>query len=72
MELKSLKRQHPAILRLIFRQMVEHLTKNPAMLTFGHIHALEDLLAPGGHGVIDLPHHLRADKTKKFLELYYV
>jgi tRNA(Ile)-lysidine synthase len=71
MDLKSIRRQHPAILRLMFRQMAESLAKDPAMLTFEHIHALENLALPGNHGMVDLPHHLKAEKTKKFLELYY-
>jgi len=67
-DLKSLRRQHPAMLRLIFRQMVESLTKDPAALTFEHIHALENLVAQSGQGTVDLPHHLKACKTQKFLE----
>jgi len=69
MDLKSIRRRHPAILRLIFRQMAEILTKDPAVLDFEHIHALENLAAPGGRGTVDLPHHLKAVKTQKFLEL---
>ena len=44
-DLKGIRRQHPAIKHLIFRQMAESLTKDPAVLTFEHIHALENLLA---------------------------
>ena len=69
MDLKKIRRQHPAIVRLILRQMVETLTKSPAMLTFEHARALENLLAQSGPGVVDLPHHLRAVKNQKFLEL---
>jgi hypothetical protein len=58
--------------RLIFRQMVESLTKDPAMLTFEHIHAMENLVAQSGPGTIDLPHQLKAVKAPKFLELYHV
>jgi len=71
MDLKSIRRQHPAMLRLMFRQMAEILTKDPAVLTFEHIHALENLAAQSGHGMVDLPHHLKANKTQEFLELYY-
>ena len=49
-DLKGIRRQHPAILRLMFRQMAESLTKDPAALTFEHIHALENLAAPSGQG----------------------
>jgi tRNA(Ile)-lysidine synthase len=69
--LKEIKRQHPAILRLVFRQMVESLTQDPAALTFEHIHALENLAVAPSRGGVDLPHHLKAMKTQKFLELYY-
>lgn len=71
MDLKSIRRQHPAILRLMFRQMAESLTKDPGVLTFEHIHALENLAAQSGQGKVDLPHHLKAVKTQKFLEFYY-
>jgi len=70
MDLKSIRYQHPAMLRLMFRQMAEILTKDPAVLTFEHIHALENLAAQGGRGVVDLPHQLKAVKTQKFLEIY--
>jgi hypothetical protein len=69
-DLKSVRRQHPAMLRLMFRQMAESLTKDPAVLTFEHIHALENLVAQSGQGKVDLPYHLKAVKTQKFLELY--
>lgn len=69
LDLKGIRRQHPAILRLVFRQMAESLTKEPAVLTFEHIHALENLAAQSGQGRVDLPHRLRAEKTKKFLQL---
>ena len=69
MDLKSIRRQHPAMLRLIFRQMAESLAGDPAALTFEHIHALENLAALSGQGTVDLPRHLRARKTQKFLEL---
>jgi tRNA(Ile)-lysidine synthase len=71
MELKKIRHQHPAILRLMFRLMAESLTQDPAVLTFGHIQALENLAACGHHGTVDLPCHLKAVKTQKFLELYY-
>ncbi len=71
MDLTGVRRQHPAMLRLMFRQMAESLTKDPVALTFEHIHALENLVAPSGQGTVDLPHHLKAGKTQKFLELYY-
>ena len=72
MDLRGIRRQHPAILRLMFRQMAESLTRDPAALTFEHIHALENLAAQIGQGKVDLPHHLKAVKTQKFLELYSV
>jgi tRNA(Ile)-lysidine synthase len=68
-DLKGVRRQHPAMLRLMFRQMAESLTKDPAALTFEHIHALENLVAQSGQGKMDLPHRLKAVKTQKFLEL---
>ncbi len=71
MDLNGLKRQHPAILRLLFRLMVESLTKDTATLSFEHVYVLENLVIHGGHGSVDLPHHLKAKKTLKFLELYY-
>jgi len=71
MDLKCIRRQHPAMLRLMFRQMAESLTKDPAVLTFEHIHALENLAAQSQNATVDLPDHLKAVKTQKFLELYY-
>lgn len=71
LDLKGVKRQHPAILRLIFRQMVESLTNDPSALTFEHIRALADLASCDGRGTVDLPHHLKAVKTQGSLELYY-
>ena len=71
MRLAGIRRRHPAMLRLMFRQMAESLTRDPAMLNFEHIHALENLAAQSAQGMIDLPHHLKAVKTQKFLELYY-
>jgi len=72
MNLKGIRRRHPAMLRLMFRQMAEVLTNDPAVLTFGHIRALENLAAPSGRGTLDLPHRLKAKKTQKFLELSYI
>jgi len=71
MDLGRSKTRHPAMVRLVLRLMAESLTKDPAALTFEHIHALENLAAEGHHGVVDLPHHLKARKTQRFLELYY-
>jgi tRNA(Ile)-lysidine synthase len=70
-DLTGIKRQHPAILRLMLRLMVEVLTKAPAMLTFEHIHALENLVCQSSSGAVDLPHHLKAVKNKRFLELFF-
>ena len=67
--LKSIRRQHPAIVRLIVRQMVEVLTKDTAALTFEHAHALESLVFQNGSGVLDLPNHLKGVKNQEFLEL---
>jgi len=72
LRLKGVKRLHPSILRLVFRQMVEILTTDPAALNFEHIQAMEDLVFQKGLGPVDLPHHLRAVKTKQFLELSHV
>jgi tRNA(Ile)-lysidine synthase len=69
MDLKGIGRQCPAIVRLMFRQMAETLTGDPAVLSFDHIHVLENLAAQGGEGSVDLSHHLKAAKTSKFLEL---
>jgi tRNA(Ile)-lysidine synthase len=70
-DLKRVSRLHPAILRLMLRQMAESLTKGRAKFSFDHIHALENLAAPGGHGAVYLPHSLKAVKTRRFLELHY-
>jgi len=67
--LKSIRRQHPAIVRLILRQMMEVLTKDTATLTFDHAHALESLVFQNGSGVLDLPNHLKGVKNQEFLEL---
>lgn len=67
--LKSINRQHPAILRLILRLMAQALTKTSAALDFEHIHALESLLSQGGPGAVDLPHHLKAVKDKRSLQI---
>jgi tRNA(Ile)-lysidine synthase len=69
MDLKGIRRQHPAILRLMLRLMAETLGQAPAALTFEHIHALEDLVSQNGPGAVDLPHHLKAVKNQKFLEI---
>jgi tRNA(Ile)-lysidine synthase len=71
MDLKKIRHQHPAILRLMFRSMAESLTKDAAALTFEHIQALENLAAADHHGTVDMPHRLKARKTSKYLELYY-
>lgn len=70
-DLKGIRRQHPAIRRLLFRQMSESLTKGLVGLTFEHIQALEKLAESGNLGMVDLPDHLRVLKTNKFLELCY-
>jgi tRNA(Ile)-lysidine synthase len=67
--LQGFRRQHPAVSRLILRQMVETLTGDPAALDFEHIHALEKLAAQENPGRVDLPHRLKAVKTQKVLEL---
>jgi len=72
MLLKGVHHLHPSILRLVFRQMAEVLTRDPAALGFEHIQDLENLAFQKGPGRIDLPHHLRAVKTKSFLELRVV
>jgi len=69
LNLKGLRRQHPAMVRLLLRLMVESLTKDPAVLTFEHIHALENLISQDALGSLDLPHHLKAVKTRDSLEL---
>jgi len=69
MNLKGVKRQDPAILRLIFRQMVESLTHDPATLDFEHIQALENLAIQTGDGMLHLPQYLKAVKNQGFLEL---
>ena len=69
--LKSIKRQHPAISRLLLRLMVAKISKDESGLAFEHIHALEALMAPEHHGAVNLPHRLKAVKTKTDLELYY-
>jgi len=71
MDLKGIRGQHPAMLRLMFRQMAESLTGGPAGFDFEHIHALENLVAQNRNAAMDLPHQLKAVKTQKFLELYY-
>ncbi len=71
LNLKNIGRKHPAMLRLIFRQMVEALTGKPALLTFDHIHALENAVGQSMNVVVELPHQLKAVKTARFLELYY-
>ena len=69
-DLKSIRRQHPAIVRMTLRQMVEVLSKDTAALTFEHAHALESLVFQNGPGVLDLPNHLKAIKNQEFLELF--
>jgi tRNA(Ile)-lysidine synthase len=70
-ELKGIRGRHPAIVRLVFRQMVESLTKDQAVLTFEHIHALENLAIQDCPGKVDLSHHLKAVKTGKTLDISY-
>jgi len=69
--LKQISALHPAIRRLIIRQMAAVLAFDPAVLSFNHIQTIEDLAAQRGDGRLQLPHHLMANKTKKFLELFY-
>jgi len=69
--LKDIKRQHPAIARLILRQMAEGLTKDISALSFDHIHFLENLINDDGKSTLDLPHGLKAVKTKGSLELHH-
>ncbi len=68
-DLKGLSTEHPAILRLIFRQMAEHLTQQASSLTFEDIQALENLLSLNGQHATHLSHQLKALKTQRFLEL---
>ncbi|MDE1920401.1 MAG: tRNA lysidine(34) synthetase TilS [Candidatus Omnitrophica bacterium] len=72
MDLEVLRRRHPAIVRLMLRQMVEGLTGDPAVLGFEHIHALENLVAQTKTGQLDLPGRLKASKTRRFLVITYV
>jgi len=69
MKLANIKRQHPAMVRLMLRRMVESLKMDASVLTFEHIHALQDLIATDAKGALDLPHQLKAVRTSKFLEL---
>jgi len=69
--LKGIHRLHPAILRLILRQMIEHLLDNPSPLTFEQIHEIEKLLLSNTQGVLKLPHHLMAQKTQNYLVIKY-
>ena len=69
MDLKGVGRQHPAVLRLILRKMVESLGQDQAALSFEHVHALENLAVQNGNGAVDLPYHLRAYKIRASLEL---
>ena len=79
--LKQIGLLHPAIRRLIIRQMADALIHGQATtdssryevaaLTFEHIHAIENLIAHKGPGRVDLPHQVMASKTEKFLELSY-
>ena len=69
--LQQISRLHPAIRRLIIRQMAQVLTHDPSALTFEHVRAVEDWIADSGHGCLCLPHNMTVGKTKKFLELSY-
>jgi len=69
--LKQISVLHPAIRRLLIRQMTEALTHNLSVLTFEHVRAVEDLMAKNEGGTLYLPHRLTLNKTKKFLELSY-
>jgi tRNA(Ile)-lysidine synthase len=69
--LKQISLLHPAIRRLIIRQMAAALIHDQTALTFEHIHAIENLITHKGPGRIDLPHRLMMRKTKEFLELSY-
>ena len=69
MNLKGVTAQHPAILRLVFRQMVECLVQDQAALDFEHVNALENLAVQKDNGILDLPHRLKAVKTQGILEL---
>jgi tRNA(Ile)-lysidine synthase len=69
--LQQISRLHPAIRRLIIRQMAQVLTHDPSALTFEHVRAVEDRIADSGHGRLFLPHNITVSKTKRSLELSY-
>ncbi len=67
--LRQMAALHPAIRRLIIRQMAQALRRDLSGLTFEHIRAAEDLMAHKGNATVHWPHHLMVSKTNKFLEL---
>lgn len=69
--LKQMSALHPAIQRLLIRQMAEVLTHDLSALTFEHVRAVEDWMTKNEGSMLHLPHHLTVSKTKKFLELSY-
>ncbi|MBF0503501.1 MAG: tRNA lysidine(34) synthetase TilS [Candidatus Omnitrophica bacterium] len=69
--IKQMRLLHPAMRRLIIRLMAEALTRDPAVLNFEHICAVEDLITHKSCSAVHLPHRLMMSKTKKFIELSY-
>ena len=67
--LKNLKGEPISMRRLILSQMAGVLTGDVAALTFDHIQALEDLVNKECQSSVHLPHHLKAVKSLKFLEM---
>lgn len=69
--LVRLRRMHPALRRIVFREALRYLQGSTRRITFQHIRELEDLLCnrPAG-SIVDLPHGISCRKTKPALQFY--
>ncbi len=66
----KMRREHPAMQRLLIRMMYESVTQDSSALTFDHICAVSDLLGAKAQGVkVSLPKYHHAVNTGKSLEI---
>lgn len=69
--LNELRRLHPAIQRLIFRQTIARLQGNTRRITFQHIREIEDLVSSRPvNSIVDLPKGISVKKDRKYLSFF--
>jgi len=71
LNIRKIRKLHPAIQRLKIRQSIAHLQKDTRRIGFQHIKELEDLLSNRPErSVVDLPKGIRVRKAPKTLFFY--